>query len=87
MTFPELLDRHVRAHGERVFLPRRRARVVEPVTFRRLLQDSELVAAGLLNLGLQRGDRIGILADNRYEWLLADLGTIWFGGNVVVKPV
>jgi long-chain acyl-CoA synthetase len=80
MTFPELLDRHVRAHGERVFLPRRRARVVEPVTFRRLLQDSELVAAGLLNLGLQRGDRIGILADNRYEWLLADLGTIWFGG-------
>lgn len=80
MTFPELLDRHVRAHGERVFLPRRRARVVEPVTFRRLLQDAELVAAGMLDLGLQRGDRVGILADNRYEWLLADLGTVWFGG-------
>lgn len=79
-TFPELLDRHVRAHGERVFLPRRRARVVEPVTFRRLLQDAELLAAGLLGLGLHHGDRIGILADNRYEWLLADLGTVMFGG-------
>jgi long-chain acyl-CoA synthetase len=79
-TFPELLDGVVRHHGERVFLPRRRARVVEPVTFRRMLGDAELVAAGLLSLGLQRGDRIGILADNRYEWLLADLGTVWFGG-------
>ena len=78
-TFPELIDRHVRRHGERVFLPRRRARVVEPVTFRRLLQDAELVAAGLLSLGIARGDRVGILADNRCEWLLCDLGAVWIG--------
>ncbi|MGE3354880.1 MAG: long-chain fatty acid--CoA ligase, partial [Planctomycetota bacterium] len=78
-TFPELLDRYVRAHGERVFLPRRRARVVQPVTFRRMLADAELVAAGLLALGIQRGDRIGILADNRYEWLLTDLAVTWIG--------
>lgn len=78
-TFPELLDRHVRRHGERVFMPRRRARVVEPVTFRKLLQDAELVAAGLLALGVARGDRVGILADNRCEWLLADLGALWIG--------
>ena len=78
-TFPELLDRHVRRHGEHVFLPRRRARVVEPVTFRRLLQDAELVAAGLLSLGIARGDRVGILADNRCEWLLCDLGAVWIG--------
>ncbi len=80
MTFPDLLEQSVRAHGERVFLPRRRARIVEPVTFRRLLQDAEMVAAGLLDLGLARGDRVGILADNRYEWLLCDIGTLWFGG-------
>jgi long-chain acyl-CoA synthetase len=79
-TFPELLDRFVRAHGERVFLPRRRARVVEPVTFRRLCTDVEQIAAGLLALGVERGDRVGLIADNRYEWLLADLGTTWFGG-------
>ena len=79
-TFPELLDRYVRAHGERVFLPRRRARVVEPVTFRRLCTDVEQIAAGLLALGVERGDRVGLIADNRYEWLLADLGTTWFGG-------
>jgi long-chain acyl-CoA synthetase len=79
-TIPQLIHVTVRGHGERVFLPRRRARVVEPVTFRRLIADVERVAAGLVALGLQRGDRIGLLAENRYEWLLADLGTIYFGG-------
>ncbi len=78
-TFSQLLDAQVRGHGERVFLPRRRARVVEPVTFRRLVADVELVALGLVSLGIQHGDRIGLLAENRYEWLLADLGAIYFG--------
>jgi len=79
-TFAELIDRFVRRHGERVFLPRRRARIVAPVTFRQLVSSAELVANGLMSLGMRRGDRIGLLAENRYEWLLADLGTTWFGG-------
>jgi long-chain acyl-CoA synthetase len=78
-TFPDLIDRTVRGHGERVFLPRRRARVVEPVTFRRLCSDVDLVAAGLVALGVQHGDRVGLLAENRYEWLLADLGITYCG--------
>jgi len=50
------------------------------VTFAELLRGVREVAAGLLDLGLQRGDRVGLLAENRFEWLLADLGTTYFGG-------
>ncbi|MDD0857491.1 AMP-binding protein [Arthrobacter alpinus] len=32
------------------------------------------VAAGLLALGLEKEDRVAIVANTRYEWLLADLG-------------
>ena len=79
-TFAELLNEYVRQHGERIFLPRRRPMIVEPVTFRQLISSAELLANGLLALGLGHGDRVGLLAENRYEWLLADLATTWFGG-------
>lgn len=78
-TFPELVDTIVRQHGDRLFLPRRRARVDSPVTFRQLVGDVEQLAAGLLSLGIARGDRVGLLGENRYEWLLADLGTTFCG--------
>jgi fatty-acyl-CoA synthase len=37
------------------------------------------LAAGLLALGLQPGDRIGMLAPNRAEWLLVQFGTAYAG--------
>src|ERR1041384_7704845 len=38
------------------------------------------IAAGLLSLGLAREDRVGIRANTRVEWLLADLGILCAGG-------
>ena len=37
------------------------------------------LAAGLLALGLKPGDRIGMLAPNRAEWVLAQFGTAYAG--------
>lgn len=77
-TFPALLDA-VRAHGERVFLPRRRAQVAEPITFARFLADVDALAVALLDLGVRRGDRIGLMAENRFEWLLVDMALTSIG--------
>jgi long-chain acyl-CoA synthetase len=71
-TFAALLDQHVRAHGDRVFLPRRRAQEAEPITFSRFVADADSLAVALLDLGVRRGDRVGLIAENRYEWLLID---------------
>ncbi len=78
-TFPELLDRQVRGHGSRVFLPRRQARERSPVTFQDLLGQVAAVASGLLDLGIGRGDRVGLLAENCSQWLIADLGITSLG--------
>jgi long-chain acyl-CoA synthetase len=78
-TFPELLDRCARPHGDRVFLPRRRATEPEPITFAGLLLDIDALALALLQLGVQRGDRIGLIAENRSEWLLIDLALASIG--------
>ncbi|XP_037113064.1 medium-chain acyl-CoA ligase ACSF2, mitochondrial-like isoform X3 [Syngnathus acus] len=39
-------------------------------TFERFQQDVDQVAAGLLALGLQPGDRLGLWGPNTYEWIL-----------------
>ena len=41
------------------------------------------VAAGLVGLGLERGDRAGILAGNQPGWHIADVGIIAAGGVTV----
>ena len=44
-------------------------------TYRELQQQVDAVASGLLTLGLERGDRIGIWAPNCAEWLVVQLAT------------
>lgn len=42
-------------------------------------------AAGLVEAGIQPGDRVGLLGENRVEWMIADLGILAAGG-VTVSP-
>src|SRR5687768_11155937 len=44
-------------------------------TYRELNEAAERFAAGLIKLGLQPGDRVGIWSPNRYEWVLAQFAT------------
>jgi long-chain acyl-CoA synthetase len=41
------------------------------------------IAAGLVALGIEAGDRVAILSSTRAEWTLADLGALWAGATVV----
>lgn len=78
-TFAELLTGLIPTYGDRVFLPRRSALSTQAVTFAELCRDVDALAAALLARGLARGDRVGLIADNRYEWLLIDLALTGLG--------
>jgi long-chain acyl-CoA synthetase len=41
---------------------------------------ADAAAAGLLGLGIEPGDRVAILAENRPEWMMADLAVLAVGG-------
>ena len=51
----------------------------EPVLYRELYQLGLDFGAALLSLGVQRGDPIGLISDNRAEWLYVDLGIMNIG--------
>jgi long-chain acyl-CoA synthetase len=50
------------------------------MTWRQAGERIKAIAAGLLSLGLDREDRVGIVCNTRVEWLLADLGIMAAGG-------
>ncbi len=77
ITIPEFLARAASRHGEReaaVF-----SSTGKRWSWTGLAQRADRLAAGLLSLGLYKGDRIGIWAPNRSEWLLAQFATARIG--------
>lgn len=77
-----LLDR-LAAGGASIFGEHRVGDRFEPITVRRLVDDVRAIAKGLAQLGLGRGDTIGIMARTRYEWTVLDLAALALGAVVV----
>jgi long-chain acyl-CoA synthetase len=50
------------------------------MTWKQSYERVKAIAAGLLSLGLNREERVGILCNTRVEWLLCDLGILSAGG-------
>ena len=53
------------------------------LTWRQLSDQSDRLAAGLLSLGVSPGDRVGIWAPNRREWVLTQFATARIGAVLV----
>jgi long-chain acyl-CoA synthetase len=59
----------------------------ESISAERTLADVERLALGLGDLGVQRGDHVAILSENRYEWPVADLAILGLGAvSVPIYP-
>lgn len=58
------------------------------IKYDEVYRDTENFALGLAALGVKRGDRIAIIAENRPEWVYADMGVLGLGGvDVPLYPI
>src|SRR5512145_183498 len=57
----------------------------EPISYSSLLGEVRAVAAGLLEIGVARGDHVGLISDNRKEWLATDLAIMGLGAADVPR--
>jgi long-chain acyl-CoA synthetase len=55
------------------------------ITHDELRNGVELLAAGLHDLGIRKGDRVGIISENRTEWFIADFAMTGLG--IIDVPV
>ncbi len=59
----------------------------EPLTYRQLKELVYKFCAGLIKLGLNKGDRVTLLAEGRNEWIIGELGLLYAGGISVPLSV
>jgi long-chain acyl-CoA synthetase len=57
----------------------------QPRRYQGFYDEIREAAAGLLELGVRRGDHIGLIADNRREWLVSDFAVLSLGAADVPR--
>ncbi|HBZ38800.1 MAG TPA: long-chain fatty acid--CoA ligase [Balneola sp.] len=51
-----------------------------PIYWDQVIEDVHSLASYMLSKGIEHGDRVGILSENRYEWAVVDLAIQMIGG-------
>ena len=75
MTDRHLCDLHRHTSerlGPRIALRHKRDGFFHDLSWTDYRRQADAAAAGLISLGVQPGDRVAILSENRFEWLIAD---------------
>jgi long-chain acyl-CoA synthetase len=72
-TFPKLLVRNAQQFGERPALREKKHGIWHPISWARYQSEVRDLSLGLCALGLERGDKVAIIGDNRPVWLFAAL--------------
>ena len=79
-TYPKLLRLNAREHGEAIALREKDLGLWRPFTWNDYQARVRDFALGLLELGLKRGEVVGIIGDNRPDWVAAEIATHAIGG-------
>ena len=85
-TLPQMLRARVKENPELIMQYAKDSdSLFAPTTYREFYDETRLVAAGLLALSVKRGDLVGLISDNRREWLAADFGVLSIGAADVPR--
>lgn len=57
----------------------------QKITHKEFYSKVRILGAGLASIGIKRGDHVGIISDNRYEWIISDLALLGLGAADVPR--
>jgi long-chain acyl-CoA synthetase len=86
-TLIELFLQAVATYNKRDALMVKREGSYQPISSQELLQSVQQLAAALVTLGIESGDRVALLSENRPEWTISDMAILSAGAvNVPLYP-
>ena len=82
-TLPQALRDHARAMPDGVAIRQKRFGIWSPTTWADYWMRARRIGMGLRALGVRKGGHIGVLSENRIEWVLAQMGAGAIGAVTV----
>ncbi|HME91132.1 MAG TPA: AMP-binding protein, partial [Myxococcaceae bacterium] len=82
-TFPKLLVENARRFGEKIALREKEFGIWQSFSWGDYCDRVRDLSLGLLALGMQRGDKVAIIGDNRPEWVYSEIAAQSLGGAAV----
>ncbi|MEX2117589.1 MAG: AMP-binding protein [Bacteroidota bacterium] len=86
-TIPAFFESCVSQYSSNVLILEHKDGSYRPSTYRDVQALVYSCAAGFLDLGLEKGDRVGLISEGRAEWVTAELGVLYAGGVSVPLSV
>jgi long-chain acyl-CoA synthetase len=72
-TLPKLLARNAAAHGAEVAMREKQFGIWRSLTWAEVEERTRAIALGLVSLGVGRGDVVGLIGDNRPDWVMGEI--------------
>lgn len=82
-TIIDLLERSCSKFPDNVYLWEKRDGKYQPSTYSEVKQQVMYVAAGMMAVGLEKGDRVALLSEGCNAWVYGELGLLYAGGTNV----
>ena len=83
LTLPQMLRERARTDAARVAIRQKDFGIWKPITWAGYYQRASHFGLGLNALGLDEGGHVGVLSENRTEWVLAQMGAGLIGAVAV----
>lgn len=78
-TIIDLFEESVAKYGAKDFLLEKRSGKFEPTSYNETKNRALKIGAGLTAIGIERGDRVSILAEGCNNWIISELGLLYAG--------
>ena len=78
-TIIDLFEESVAKYGSKEFLLEKHNGKFEPTTYKESYDRAITIGAGLAAIGIERGDRVSILAEGCNNWIISELGLLYAG--------
>jgi long-chain acyl-CoA synthetase len=87
-TIIDLLENSAQKYGNNPYILEKKTDRYEALTFKETKEQVYKVAAGLLSLGVRKGDRIALISESRADWIISELGILHAGAvNVPISII